>query len=361
MVFGRRLFLAMLLAVVLLPACPQDEQQQAATAAADTAPATGPAPSRPVTPAAAGTDELAGNWDAQVRGRLLEMVARVKTAPGQPVPLAVFDFDNTCIRGDLGRAFYDHMIKTAGFHFDDQVWQAFPEGQRQAIRQAWQALQKLPADKRAGSPQLALARKLMHTAYWSLCRDPDANKCYPWQVRFYAGYTPVQLQRLASQVFAAELQRPLASEMIRTGPDDRGPAITASGIRVVPEIKALIGLLEKKGFEVWIVTAGPQWVVAGAASSLGVSPEKVIGMRTRLQEGKLTTEIEPPPTFRAGKVEAIKKFIGRKPLLAVGDSWTDAEMLDYAKHALLIDRGYADLKKKAQQAGWWIQPAFAVK
>jgi len=33
-------------------------------------------------------------------------------------------------------------------------------------------------------------------------------------------------------------------------------------------------------------------------------------------------------------------------------------MLEFAEHALLIDRGYADLREKAERLGWAIQPVF---
>jgi phosphoserine phosphatase len=166
---------------------------------------------------------------------------------------------------------------------------------------------------------------------------------------------------MGKQVLDYELGRKMGSEPIRTGPDDEAPAITSTGIRIHEEIRGLMKRMGESGFQVWVVTAGPQWVVQGAADHFGLSPDRIIGMRTKLVDGKLTTEIEPPPTFREGKVKAIEKFIGKKPLLTAGDSWTDAEMLEYAQHALLIDRGYADLKKKATESGWWIQPTFPVK
>jgi phosphoserine phosphatase len=339
---------------LLVCGCPPEQEKPEAVTQAVPAP-----------PAEVPEDLLPGAWEAGVKSDLIKLVkdhgkGGAKYDEKNP-PVAAIDFDNTCIRGDIGRAFYDYMVTQRKILFDEDIFQALPGDKRKGIRAAWKKLKKLPEGKQAGSQELQAFRKLMHQAYWSLCYNTPPEKCFPWQVRFYAGYAPDQIRKMAASVMEAELQKPLGSEPIAEGPGDRAPAITSTGIRIHKEIQGLIVLLKKRGFEVWIISAGPEWVVEGAAGKLGIQPDRVIGMRAKLQEGKLTSEIEPPPTFRQGKVEAISKFIGHKPLLAVGDSWTDAEMLEYAGHALLIDRGYADLKKKAVESGWWIQPTFPVQ
>jgi len=339
---------------LLLGGCPEKKEEP------ETAPE-----AKPAQPAAAPEDLLPGNWESGVKANLIKLVlahgeGSSSFDPKDP-PVAAIDFDNTCIRGDIGRAFYDWMVTERKILFNDEIFAALPGDKRAGIEKAWKKLKKLPEDQQAGSMELQGFRKRMHQAYWSLCYDTPPEKCYPWQVRFYAGYTPDEVRDMAEGVMLAELQKPLGSEPIKAGPDDQAPAITSTGIRIHKELKNLISLLQKRGFQVWIISAGPEWVVEGAAKSFGVKPDRVIGMRAKLAEGKLTSEIEPPPTFRKGKVEAIEKFIGKQPVLAVGDSWTDAEMLEYAGQALLIDRGYADLKKKAVDSGWWIQPTFPVQ
>lgn len=309
--------------------------------------------------------KLEGSWEQDIRKKLQDLIADKgkdsKDYSASKPPVAVFDFDNTTIHGDIGRAFFDWMIINQKFLFTDELFKVLPEDKRDEIKKAWQEIQKLPADKRAQSVELQKFRKSMHQAYWSLCHETSPEKCYPWQVRFYAGYSPEQIRQWAQKVFEHELSRPLGSEPIKAGPDDPAPAITSTGIRINKEILDLMDGLRDRGFQVWIVTAGPQWVVQGAAEKIHIDPKHIIGMRTVLEGGKLTTVMEPPPTFRKGKVKAIEKFIKAKPVLVVGDSWTDADMLAYGAHAILIDRGYADLKKKAFDSGWWVQPNFATK
>ena len=299
---------------------------------------------------------LPGGWNDEVRQKLASWL---EAAPAsQRGPVAVFDFDNTCIRGDIGLAFFDYMITGLKIKVSDEIWKQFPPDKREKIKAAWEAAEKLPAAERAQSTELATLRKLAHQAYWSLCLEEQHEKCFPWQVRFYAGYTPEEITALAEEVLNQQLAQLLGSQQLRAGPDDQEPAIMATGIRIHPEIQSLIELLGRRGFEVWLVSAGPQWVVQAGAARLGIPAQRVLGMRTRIEEGRLTTETEPPVTFRRGKVEAIEKFIGARPYLAVGDSWADADMLEFAEHALLIDRGYADLREKAERLGWAIQPVF---
>ncbi|NMB75590.1 MAG: HAD family hydrolase [Myxococcales bacterium] len=321
-----------------------------------------PAPPAPAV-SVPGEADLPGAWEADVRQKILAVAAAAlrERKAGDPAPVAVFDFDHTCVRGDLGRAFFDSMILKDRIRWGEPIFNALPEDKRADIQKAVEALSKVPPEKRAGSREQARLRKLMHKSYWGLCRSENWEQCFPWQVRFYTGYTPQEITAMAREVWAAELTRPMGSEPIREGPDDEQPAITGTGIRVYAEMRALIGTLSRYGFEVWIVTAGPQWVVRAAASDLGVPEERVLGMRTTIQDGKLTAVMEPPPTFRMGKQRAIEKFVGRKATLAFGDSWSDAEMLAGARQAVLIDRGYADLRKHAQEAGWLVQPEFPVK
>jgi phosphoserine phosphatase len=308
------------------------------------------------------SEALPGSWENDVRENLLKFIAEQgrggKNYDPKLPPLVVLDFDNTCIRGDIGRSFFDWMIAERKIRFSEELLAALPEELRPAIKTAWEKLSNLPSEKQAASDELQALRKLMHQAYWSLCRQEASDKCFPWQVRFYAGYTPAELSDMAFRLVGEEIKKPLGSEIIKAGPEDTSPGVTGTGIRIFEEVRTLTVQLEKHGFDVWIVSAGPQWVVEGAAKYFGFDPKRVLGMRAKVTGGKLTSEIEMPPTFREGKVKAIEKFIGRKPVLALGDSWTDFEMLSYAAHALLFDRGYLDLKQKAQDAGWWIQPAF---
>jgi phosphoserine phosphatase len=73
----------------------------------------------------------------------------------------------------------------------------------------------------------------------------------------------------------------------------------------------------------------------------------------------MSDEVLAPITYRQGKVEAIKRSIGRRPLIVFGDAWTDFEMLTTASLGVLIDRGKADLLRAlAATESVIVQPRF---
>lgn len=122
----------------------------------------------------------------------------------------------------------------------------------------------------------------------------------------------------------------------------------------------LLDYLRANGFKTFIVTGGGSGVVRTVAESIyGISPEQVIGSsgKTKLerQDGKPVLVKQPELNNfndRAEKVVNIELHIGRRPLLAFGNSDGDLAMLQYtaagtrARLALLLhhddgDREYA--------------------
>jgi phosphoserine phosphatase len=103
----------------------------------------------------------------------------------------------------------------------------------------------------------------------------------------------------------------------------------------------LLAWLRANGFRIWIVSGGGvEFLRAIAGPLYGVEPEQVIGssIRTKyeLRDGKPTIVRLPEIDFiddKAGKPLAIQKSIGRRPLLAFGNSDGDFEMLEWTTAA----------------------------
>lgn len=99
----------------------------------------------------------------------------------------------------------------------------------------------------------------------------------------------------------------------------------------------------------------------GVAPKLGLPSENVLGMRTT-ETSTLGVQLDPPVTYRMGKVTAIRTRVapgGRRPVLALGDSLGDREMLeDSVDLAVLIDRGDTDLAAVLRSRGVVLQRAF---
>jgi len=135
-------------------------------------------------------------------------------------------------------------------------------------------------------------------------------------------------------------------------------AIRVGDVAVRPEIQDLIRAAEACSWEVWVVSASVQPVVAAFASLYGLASNRVIGMNLAQEQGRYLAYLEGPNSYRQGKVDAIEQFIGRQPDLAIGDAMTDLEMLSFSKKALVIGPSSSELRRIAHSMGWPIQPVF---
>ena len=101
--------------------------------------------------------------------------------------------------------------------------------------------------------------------------------------------------------------------------------------------KELLAYLRANGFKTYIVTGGGvEFVRAFSEQAYGVPPEQVVGssIKTRyeVRDGKPVIVRLPEVEFiddKAGKPVGINRYIGRRPILAFGNSDGDFEMLEY--------------------------------
>ncbi|NMC69956.1 MAG: HAD-IB family phosphatase [Myxococcales bacterium] len=153
---------------------------------------------------------------------------------------------------------------------------------------------------------------------------------YGWAVQLMAGLREADVVRWARQHAAAwPNYRPAMLELLR--------GLAAAGV------------------EVWLVSASNHWVVAATGMRIGLPFERTIGVRTEVENGILTDRIVPPMPCEGGKVEAIDRFIGRRPDLAVGDGLGDLAMLEVAAARLCVGlrtRRDAPLLRVARERGW---------
>jgi phosphoglycolate phosphatase-like HAD superfamily hydrolase len=103
-----------------------------------------------------------------------------------------------------------------------------------------------------------------------------------------------------------------------------------------PQVE-LLNWLGDEGFKTFIVSGGGIDVMRPWTQVVyGIPPEQVVGSslkaRYEVRDGMPVIVKEPAIDFlddKAGKPVAIQKFIGRRPILAVGNSDGDFEMLEY--------------------------------
>ncbi|MGE3387759.1 MAG: HAD family hydrolase [Bdellovibrionales bacterium] len=137
-------------------------------------------------------------------------------------------------------------------------------------------------------------------------------------------------------------------------------------VPVFKEVRALIDELHAMNVEVYIVTASIKWAVEPGAPLLGISPENVIGIRTRVVDGLVTDKQEGPITYKQGKVTGLLEATGgEKPFFCAGNTEGDLPLLESATDLRLViagspenDRNYATERKMlaiAQDRGWYAQ------
>lgn len=316
------------------------------------------------------------NWHPDVHERLTNLIQRhsslfTDATTDTERPLAVFDFDNTCILNDIGELFSHFLIDEMLYRYDlNDFWDlVHPDDGRDTLYDITQKALQIPAAKRAQS--LAYEHYLyeMGALYGRRLNRAGKADCYQWAVRLHVGMTEQQIHAHSNQAIRREMARSIERQKrLHPLPNLQDPTLPAHpvsigrGIRMFEEIYTLIQTLKANNFDVWVVSATNIWTVRAFAQLFGISPDRVLGNSLLTGPNEiLTSETILPVLFRQGKVEAIHKYIGRTPALALGDSDTDLEMLVEATDlSVVIDVGNAEMRAAAKKHGWAIQPQSAL-
>jgi HAD superfamily phosphoserine phosphatase-like hydrolase len=268
-------------------------------------------------------------WSPEARELIQGLVARkaAQATAGSPRPVAAIDCDNTLIDGDISFAtLVTHAEARSGTGRED-----------------------------AGTVENRVA-----TAYrtyddlWESGRNVEACG---YLAGLLEGMTLAEASALGRDALAKAEAMPRCVRSLAV-PPGRPPLEMEQGIRLRKPMLALVDYLKAAGWEVFVVSASAEPVVAAVAARHGIDADHVLAVRTVVRDGRLTADVVPPVTWRQGKVDALRARIGRGTSLALGDAWTDFEMLVDAEAAVLIGRGKADLLAAARARGIVVQPRF---
>ncbi len=239
-------------------------------------------------------------WDPRNHAALVAFLSTENKRPGRKV--AVFDWDNTVIKNDIGDAAFIGLLE--------------------------RGMVKTPADWRKTSPYLTDAAvsaleqgatpELIFTLYNSQ-KTPDGasafaghdekiiEPAYAWLAHLLAGNTPDEVRQASREIFERQLANPIgATRRI-------GEAAIADYIRIYPQIADLINALEKSGFEVWIVSATPKYIIEVCAEKIGIPPERVIGIENVVSpDGKITYDLAGCGPVKDGENRAITFRDGKR-------------------------------------------------
>lgn len=223
----------------------------------------------------------------------LAVVAPLLSQPGNGRAVC-FDADGTLWRGDVG----EDLLR----------WLASED--------------RLPAH--AGEPHVYAQYEQIH--------DRDPPEAYAFAVAAMAGLDEATLNGWCRDFFARRFAG-----------------------RLFPFTRPLLAAFSAAGYQPWLVSASPRWIVQAGADALGVA--RVIAVDAEVEGGKLTARVKRPVPAGQGKVDLIRAA-GLSPAFAAGNGTLDQPMLELAAARLVVapfdDPGNA-LVRAAEQRGWPIQ------
>lgn len=306
-----------------------------------------------------------GAWKPEVHAALLALINQhgINAAgydPERP-PLAVFDCDETLICNDLGEAMLRFMVTRRRFHADRGFWQLIPERYgRDAIQAAFSAIAGRSDVEVKDTAAYRRFRAGLIGAYEALRANDGLEAAYLFAARLLRGLHERSVAELVEDVLDYELDRPLSHEDIPPGPPFSGLQVPA-GIRVYREMLNLLDVLDTYGFQTWIVSSSNAYVVRGLARRIDFPEDRVLGIELQSQSGMLTDRVVEPAPVGEGKLELFLDTTGRSPVLVIGDSMNDFELLENCEGlSVVMDRGDDDLLERARELGWLIQGPLTV-
>jgi phosphoserine phosphatase len=141
------------------------------------------------------------------------------------------------------------------------------------------------------------------------------------RIHFFAGKTPEEISIIGTDYFHSMYQN-----------------------KFYPEMKELLANLEEYGFEVWVISASPEYLYQKfVAEELGIPVDRILGVKSIVKNGITTDDMVVPIPQDGGKAEVIQTYIKGRPLFVGGNSRGDMEMMNESVGLKLIVN--ADNKK----------------
>ncbi|MCP4109100.1 MAG: haloacid dehalogenase-like hydrolase [Desulfobacteraceae bacterium] len=335
-----------------------------------------------------------GKWCPSVKAKLDDLITK-NAGQGK---IVVFDFDNTMICRDIQESTFAAMLK------DKKLT---PGNIPASISPPFTLDGKTISPDTAKDLSEYYEEFLLATKHHAGEQTPYSNS-YAWVVQILAGMSPSEILPYSEKAYAEGI-----------GSKDSESADLKEtkiyGYRqpfFYPEMADLAGILLKKGYKVYFVSASNVWSVrwlvlkkllpmiqSRHGKELNISPDHVIGVsillkdrrtgklckdqllvkennayanldRKELANYELTTQIVFPLTGYFGKVANIFKHItASRPFLIAGDSPNDLPMLNHAENRLWITRlekiGYQEKVvkqiKNSLPGEWLMQPVLYKK
>ncbi|MCF3183109.1 haloacid dehalogenase-like hydrolase [Streptomyces polychromogenes] len=359
---------------------------------------TAAAPAQAAAHPACATPELAAGWYGDNRARLQQLIDQYGRCnpyrPSRDKPVAVFDWDNTVVKNDVGDATMFWLLRNGKIRRPAD-WKTtsryLTPAAAQALATACDPLARPGALGGAGGQGGAACADEINSVYGASATRTGSpafagwdrrtiEPAYAWLTQLLQGWTPGQVRGFAAAARTENLAAPI-------GTKQQVGTTTATGwVRYYDQQRDLIKNLQAAGFDVWISSASPQPVVEVWARGAGVAADHVIGIRNTTRDGKLTTHLQgcgsvadgadSMITYVDGKRCWINKEVfgvrgaaaekvqpaARRQVFAAGDSDTDVTFLrDATALRLVLNRNKNELMCRAydnSDGKWIVNPMF---
>ncbi|QNG21439.1 haloacid dehalogenase-like hydrolase [Rhodococcus triatomae] len=337
-------------------------------------------------------------WYGDIRGRLDRMIAEYGECgdPGdvdEGAPLALFDWDNTVVKNDIGSATAYWMLRNDKIlQPRDRDWTTtsrFLTPEAAAALSAACGTEVAPGAPLPTSSDVNCADEIVAVMDEETRSGLPAfagydhrrtKASYAWVVQLSAGRSMDEVEEFAIAAREESLAAPEGSTQVV------GSTVVDGYVRYYPQIEDLVKTLHANGFDVRIISASAEPVVRVWARELGLPPERAMGVRPVVSEGILTgglvgcggvadgeDTVIPYVEGKRCQVNEVVYGIGgpaafdplpadRRHVFAAGDSVTDVTFLaDATGERLVINRNNPELMCHAydnSDGKWLITPMF---
>lgn len=334
-------------------------------------------------------------WYGDNRDRINAMINQLGSC-GKPgsvshtAPLALFDWDNTMIRNDIGRATFFWVVRNAkvrqpaGGDWSTTSTFLTPPAAA-ALAAACGSLapagQPLPTD----GPDTGCADELVsiysngetrsHAPAFAGYNHRRFKPVDAWLVQLLAGWTDADITGFAAAARQQNLDAPQNAEQTV------GSTRQVGWVRYYTQMRDLVGTLRDNGFDVRVISASPELVVRVWAADVGVTADRVMGVLTDHDGDRVTPHLalcggEPSMPFNEGKrCRVNEQVLGiqgaaafepvpetRRQVFAAGDSDGDVTFVsDATALRLALNRNQIELMCRAYanaDGRWLINPTF---
>ena len=313
-------------------------------------------------------------------------------------PIALYDWDNTVVKNDVGDAITFYMIAQGKVRQPpNQDWKLTNKFMTNEGALALTAAcgttvpagQPLPTNTTAGAAcaNEILSMYIDNKTTTNLTAFTGHNyrrmePTYAWTPQLMAGYSHAEVAQFAlnatGPMFAAA-EGTTQTIGTRTGLNGY--------LRIYDQIRDVILATQSRGYDVWVITASPQDLVGAIAPMVGVPADHVIGIRSLTDAaGKLTYSFEGCGPVAPGQdmisyIEGKRCWINKiifgdttaaaidrrapadraRMVFAAGDSDTDIDFMRDSLYKLALNRAKTELMCFAYRNegdSWRVNPMF---